>query len=160
MNPEIYDPATETWSLLPPHFWGRMYHSTTLLLPDARVLSVGQDFGSGAFTGEIFSPPYLFRGPQPRILSVPRRIRYGTEFVLDSPQADSIQSIALIAPTANTHSVNNHQRYVALSFVPDGPGALRVTAPAHGDLAPPGYYMLFLLDDCDVPSVARFVHVS
>jgi len=37
---------------------------------------------------------------------------------------------------------------------------LTVTAPSDPNLAPPGYYMLFLLDGNGVPSVASIVHLA
>ena len=63
---ERWDPATERWTALARQTHYRLYHSTALLLPDARVLSVGsgQPAATGLtddYTGEVFSPPYLFK---------------------------------------------------------------------------------------------------
>ena len=160
MNAEIYDPETEAWTLVPAHVHGRMYHSTTVLLPDGRVLAAGQDFGESAFTAEIYEPPYLFRGPRPRITSSPKRVGYGDTFPVGSPDADSIAAVALLAPTTTTHSVNNSQRYVDLAFALGQANELVVTAPAGANLAPPGAYMLFLIDGDGVPSEARFVSLT
>ena len=52
-----------------------------------------------------------------------------------------------------------HQRLVRLSMRQTG-SEIRITLPASKALLPPGYYMLFLVNDKGVPSVARFVRVS
>jgi hypothetical protein len=46
-----------------------------------------------------------------------------------------------------------------LAFTP-GVGTLTITGPPNGNIAPPGYYMLFLLSNTGVPSIARFVQVA
>ena len=74
---ELFDTQTETWRRMAPQAGSRMYHSTALLLPDGRVLSAGQNDGDLQRTAEIYSPPYLFRGPRPRITSAPRVAKYG-----------------------------------------------------------------------------------
>ncbi len=158
--PELFDPQTQTWTELPPQVYGRMYHATTVLLPDGRVLSAGQDEGPGMFTGEIYEPPYLFKGPRPQLDKAPQRVGYGSQFSLAGTPANEIGAIGLIAPTTNTHSFNNSQRYVELDFDILTPQALTVAAPANGNLAPPGYYMLFIVTPDGVPSVSRFVQVG
>lgn len=47
----------------------RLYHSVALLLPDCTVLTGGSDV-TWDYTAEIFSPPYLSKGPRPVIDSV------------------------------------------------------------------------------------------
>ncbi|MFQ5494509.1 MAG: galactose oxidase-like domain-containing protein, partial [Phycisphaerae bacterium] len=158
--PELYDPATETWTPLPPQVYGRMYHSTAVLLPDGRVLSAGQDADASGSWGEIYEPAYLFRGPRPVITTAPVQITYGDAFTVATPAAANITSVALIRPSAVTHSVNMDQRYVGLSFSLGNSGALLVTAPSDGNRAPPGYYMLFLVDAQGVPSVAKMVRLA
>ena len=123
--------------------------------PDARVLVAGQDAGMSAFSAEIFSPPYLFKGQRPGILATPQRISYNQAFSLATSEANQIGSVALIAPTATTHSVNTTQRYVGLDFSVLGPNGLSITAPPGGNHAPPSYYMLFIVDQAGVPSIAE-----
>jgi len=158
--PELYDPEAETWTLLPPHALGRMYHSTSVLLPDGRVLVAGQDDGLSTFTAELYQPAYLFRGPRPQIAGAPGLIGYGSSFTLTSPQAAEIAAVSLVAPSSVTHSVNVGQRLVDLPFVRAGGERLRVTGPAGPNHAPPGYYMLFLLDGDGVPSVAAWLRLA
>jgi hypothetical protein len=137
-----------------------MYHATTLLLPDARVLVTGQDDGPGRLTGEIYRPPYLFRGARPEIVSAPARLAYDRWFSVEADDAADIGSVVLVKLSAVTHSVNFEQRLLDLAFHDTGDGAtLRARAPLDGFHAPPGHYMLFVVDADGVPSVAEIVHL-
>jgi hypothetical protein len=137
----------------------RTYHSTAVLLPDGRVLSAGSDFGPGQETVEIYSPPYLFRGSRPSIASAPPSVPYGESFRIETPEASEISRVALIRPGSTTHAVDFDQRYVDLTFA-ETSGAVEAVAPSSPAAAPPGYYMLFILDEAGVPSVAEFVHLG
>ncbi len=156
---ELYDPATGKWKLMASQQVQRTYHSTALLLPDGRVLSAGSDIGTQSETIELYSPAYLFRGSRPVISSVPASLTYGQTFTLDTPQAGDVSRVALVRPGATTHAANFDQRYVDMEFSA-GPGSLAVTAPGNAAQAPPGYYMLFILNQSGVPSVATFVHLG
>jgi hypothetical protein len=139
----------------------RAYHSTAILLPDARVLSAGDDgapINDPRYTNdaiEIFSPTYLFRGPRPIIGAAPATITWGQNFTITTPS--SVTQAVLIAPGANTHGNDMHQRYVPLVFT--GSGSLNATAPPNANVAPPGYYMLFLLNSAGVPSVSKWIRL-
>jgi len=160
LNPEIYDPDTETWTVLPAGVFPRMYHATTVLLPDGRVLTAGQDNGAGAFTAEIYEPDYLFRGPRPVIDSAPEEMYYGQAFEIETANAADIEEVALVKLSTVTHSVNSGQRYVGLETRMADSGTLNVFTPQHGNLAPPGYYMLFLVDGDGVPSESTMVKLG
>lgn len=161
LAPELFDPMTETWVELPPQVYARAYHSTAVLLPDGRVLSAGQDSGPGMFTAEIYEPGYLFRGPRPAITSFPREIVYGETFTIETPQDADIASVCLMGLTAATHSTNSNQRYVPLTFSAGiVPGSLLAQAPLNGNWAPPGYYMLFVVNSPGVPSEAAILHLD
>ncbi|HKY31063.1 MAG TPA: galactose oxidase-like domain-containing protein [Candidatus Polarisedimenticolia bacterium] len=151
---EIYDPAANAWTVVASMRTRRGYHSSAALLPDGRVLWAGSN---GNKTAEVFSPPYLFRGARPSVTSAPTSALYGQDFTVQTPDAASIASVALLRPNASTHAFEMEQRYVPLPFSQSGSGSLAVTAPFEPDVAPPGYYMLFLVNTSGVPSVARFV---
>ena len=157
--PEMYDPDTGTWTSLPPQVFGRMYHSTAVLLPDGRILSAGQDSDQSGSWGEIYEPAYLFRGPRPTISSAPPQVAFGSSFTINTPDAASISAVAFIRLSVVTHSINIEQRYVGLQYSIAAPDQLIVTAPTEGNRAPPGYYMLFIVNGDDVPSVAHFVQL-
>jgi hypothetical protein len=158
---ELFDPVAETWSVMASQTAPRMYHSSAVLLPDGRVLSLGQDKQTSySKTGEIYSPPYLFHGDRPTISIAPPAVSYGTAFTVESPEATDITRVALVSPGSDTHSVNMSQRYIDSAFALNEDGTLSVSAPADGNVAPPGWYMLFLLNSAGVPSVASWVHVG
>jgi hypothetical protein len=160
---EIWDPALETWTTVASLSMPRMYHSTALLLPDGRVLSAGGGhIGTlpSYYSAEIYSPPYLFKGPRPTITSAPDSVPYGTAtFTVDSPEVDNIASVSLIALASVTHSIDMNQFYTELSFT-KGNGQLSISAPQNGDQVPGGYYMLFIVDKTGVPSVARIMKIG
>ncbi|HEX5474931.1 MAG TPA: LamG-like jellyroll fold domain-containing protein [Vicinamibacterales bacterium] len=160
LTAELWSPATETFQTLSDAAVARLYHSTALLLPDGRILLAGSGDDGPAINqthAELYSPPYLFKGPRPTITSAPDVLQYGAPFTVQTPDAASIESIALMRPGAVTHAFDEDQRYVELSFTA-GAGSLTVQAPANANLAPPGYYMLFLVSDTGVPSVASWMH--
>jgi len=136
-----------------------MYHSTAVLLPDGRVLSAGESYGNLKQTGEIFSPPYLFKGARPAISGAPATLGYGHAFTIGSPDAHDVKRVALVKAAAVTHSNNFDQRYVDCTFSARG-GKLHPTAPRNGNHAPPGWHMLFLVNAAGVPSIAHWVRVG
>jgi hypothetical protein len=128
----------------------RLYHSTALLLPDGRILVAGggRFFGgvhpSNQFSAEIYSPPYLFKGARPVISAVPSSVQYATNFSVTTPDATQIASAALVRLGAVTHAFDQDQRYVPLTFQQVAGGLTMQSAS--GNLAPPGYYMLFIVN--------------
>ena len=164
---EIWNPSTGTWKTLASNAINRIYHSTAILLPDARVLvaGAGENFDADTrtpdvnqFNAEIYSPPYLFRGLRPAIGSAPAAISYGSTFAVATPDAGSISTVSLVRLSSVTHSFNQNQRFMRLTFQAQT-GSLSVTAPANGNLAPPGDYLLFLVNAAGVPSTGRFVNI-
>jgi hypothetical protein len=159
---ELWSPATQTWTTLASMNTYRQYHQTAILLPDARVLVTGSGRGLGRadptdrLSGEVFTPPYLFKGPRPTITSAPSQLSYAQNFTVQTPDAASIATVSLIRLGTMTHTFTMDQRYVPLTFTA-GSGSLTVSAPANANLAPPGYYMLFLVNSSGVPSVAQIL---
>jgi hypothetical protein len=157
--PELYDPATGTWTPMAPQQAGRMYHSTAILLPDARVLSAGQDNGPLATYGEIFSPPYLFCGARPSITAAPASTPYGRALDISTPDASTIKGVTVIKACAMTHEVDSDQRSIPLTFTA-ADGKITAQSPANKNVAPPGYYMLFIVNSNGVPSVAPWIRIG
>lgn len=158
---EAWNPQTGQWTTLASNAVTRGYHGTSILLPDGRVLNAGSGEGAGApseLNAELFSPPYLLRGPRPVITSAPAEIHYGEQFRIVTPQAASITKVSFIRLGAATHAFDENQRFLRLSFTADATG-LNVTAPSTGNRAPPGHYMVFLLNGEDVPSIAKIVRI-
>ena len=163
----IYDPDADTWSPMANATVPRLYHSTALLLPDARVLTAGSDsawnlepLDRSEVRVEIFSPPYLFGGDRPALTDAPLHVDYGAVFHVQSPDAMDVDSLVLVKCGVTTHSFNMGQRWVGLVLLgATVDGTITTRAPPTSVVAPPGWYMLFLLR-MGVPSVARFIRLG
>ena len=159
---EIWDPATGLWTTVASNAIRRTYHSTSLLLPDGRVLHSGSGDAAempNERSAELFSPPYLSRGPRPTISDAPSLVGYGTSFSVATPDAADITKVSLIRLGSVTHAFDMNQRFQWLPFVQQT-GTVDITAPPSGTRAPPGHYMLFLVNQAGVPSVGRIVKVG
>jgi hypothetical protein len=173
---EIFDPAhpERGWIELAAAEVPRMYHSVALLLPDARVVTAcgnprrgthvewGLDGENEEMRMEIFSPPYLdpTRGPRPTIGDAPTEWRYGQTVTIATADAATLRDVSLIRAGATTHSFNTSQRLVDLPIVGRAAAGVRVQVTDEPNLAPPGWYMLFVTNTKGVPSVAKWVHLA
>jgi hypothetical protein len=161
---EMWNPETGQWTVLDSHTRYRGYHSIAMLLPDGRVVVAGggHPHGPGGvdeLNAEIFSPPYLFRGPRPSLTAAPAEVAYGQPFFVASPDAETIAQATWIRLPSVTHGFDQNQRLNHLAFSQTD-GGLVVTAPADPNLAPPGHYMLFILNQDGVPSVAKMIRLG
>jgi hypothetical protein len=167
---ELWNPATENWTVLGRMSHYRVYHSTALLLPDGRVLSVGsgQPAAGGLtddYTAEIFSPPYLFNADgslaaRPNLDNVPLSVGYGATMTVTTANPTGITKATWIRLSSVTHAFNMNQRMNYLPISARGTGTVTLQTPANGNLAPPGHYMLFLVNSSGVPSVAKIVRIN
>jgi len=158
---EIWTDSTGLWTTLASNTVNRGYHTTAILLPDARVLLTGSGDGAGSpseLNAEIFSPPYLFRGPRPLISEAPAEAGYGEAFFVATPDAGRIARVSLVRLSSVTHAFDQNQRFGDLSFRKSA-GGLTVTGPETSMVAPPGHYLLFILDGGGVPSPARMLRI-
>jgi hypothetical protein len=156
---ELWSPTTETFRTLARMQTPRQYHGTALLMPDGRVLVAGSGDSYGGpdqTVAEFYSPPYLFKGARPTISTAPSELQYGAPFAISSPDAASVASVTLIRLGSVTHQFDEDQRYLELAFSRSGV-TLTIQAPANANLAPPGHYMLFVVNGSGVPSVASIV---
>ncbi len=161
---ELWDPATKRWRLGPAQREDRTYHSVAVLLPDGRVWSAGDDANPNrdGDTGELYEPPYLFKGRRPRISAAPARLTPGRRFTMTVTGAVP-DRVTLLAPAATTHGRDMNQRFAELRIVrATRQGArtrLTVAAPRSKAVTPPGPYMLFALSKAGAPSHARWTSV-
>jgi hypothetical protein len=161
---EEWSPATGSWTTLASNQVPRYYHSVSVTLPDGRVLVGGGWGGAGGDTDrqrtyEIFSPPYLFKGPRPTIGGAPAAAGYNSSFTVATPNGSAISSVVLTSPAATTHNFDENNRFVPLNFTHNPDGSLQVTAPPNANYAPPGPYLLWIVDGNGVPSVASWITI-
>ncbi|MHB8604538.1 MAG: galactose oxidase-like domain-containing protein [Thermoplasmatota archaeon] len=180
LTAEQYDPASNTWTDMADATVPRMYHSTAILLPDGRVLTGGHvplpvpwkavrdnvpmENQTVETRLEIYDPPYLFRGPRPVIDNIDQEnATYGGAVQLETHQAATIESAVLIRPGSTTHAWDSNEREVKLDITARDANHLTIAMPPDGDVAAPGWYMLFInghTDQGPVPSVATWVHLG
>jgi hypothetical protein len=167
LNADLYDPASNSFSSAGANVYARLYHTVALLLPDATVWLAGSNPSRGNYEShvEIYKPAYLFTrdgsnnvvaATRPTIASAPSNIGWGGSFTVSTPDAANISQAVLVRPGSSTHGFDFDERLVGMSFTA-GSGTLTVTAPPNSNIAPPGYYMLFLINNKGVPSVASFL---
>jgi hypothetical protein len=167
---ELWDPIAGAWTPMAEEAKDRCYHSTAVLLPDGRVLSAGGgEYAPTSGTpnpakdthpdAQLYSPTYLFKGERPRILNAPTELSYAQTFDVTVDDAGAIARVSWIRLTSVTHSCNQNQLLNFLAFS-KGAGKISVTAPASANVAPPGHYMLFVLNAQSVPSVAHIIRIA
>lgn len=162
LQTEMWDPDTGIWSATALTGVARMYHATAMLLPDGRILSAGGGRLSPApdqFNAQVYSPPYLFKGPRPTITTAPTTAGLGSGFVLDSPDASDIASVSLVSLATTTHSTDMSQIYRELTFTKTAT-QVTINAPLNTNELPSGYYMVFLVNSNGVPSEAKIIKFS
>lgn len=167
---EIFDPETLSWSPAAPVSIGRFYHSLTLLLPDATILSTGGG-SPGPLTNlnaQVYYPGYLFKDDGERATrpvieqapgALPLVVNPSSTFDLTSPDASRIERVTMVATGSVTHSFDMNQRFVEPTFIVTG-NQIRVTLPSNAYETPPGYYMVFILDKAGTPSKARMIRIN
>ncbi len=167
LTPELWNSATRSWTAMAAMTVPRAYHSTAVLMPDARVLSAG---GGRCGTcqvnhldAQIFSPPYLFNADgsvatRPTITSAPATLTRGQVFTVSTPDAARITRATLARLPSTSHAFNMNQAFVSLPATQVS-GGVQLTAPPNPNLVPAGHYMLFLLDGNGIPSVAKIVQL-
>ncbi|MEM6805880.1 MAG: galactose oxidase-like domain-containing protein, partial [Bacteroidota bacterium] len=167
MIPEVWNPQTEQWRPMAAMQTPRTYHSVALLLADGRVFVGGGGLCGACGTAnhpdvEIFSPPYLFDGngqlaSRPVLNTVPNKTVFNSQIEVNTDRA--IASFVLIKASSVTHSTNNEQRRIPLTFTSLGGNNYRLNIP-NSNIVPPGNYMLFANDAAGVPSVSKMINIS
>ena len=160
-SPEMFDPDTESWTVLPPATVPRLYHSVALLLPDGRVWTAGTSYSKSLneLRTEIFSPSYV-SATRPTISGTPIISGgYGGSIKIPTPDASNITKVSLIKLSTFTHHYNSDQRLIWLQIQSTDSGSVTVKAPINSKLAPPGYYLIHVLDSNSIPSTGAFIRI-
>jgi large repetitive protein len=164
---ELFDPLSETFTVLPAMTVPRNYHGVSLLMPDARVITSGSGLCGGCTANhpdvQILSPYYLFNpdgtpAARPVISAAPAQAGHGTAMAVTTNAP--VASFSLVRMGSTTHTVNNDQRRIPLTFSSSGSNSYSVQVPSNTGIALPGLYMLFAMNADGVPSVARIVRVG
>lgn len=159
----LWWPWSGHWIELGEQAFERMYHSTAMLLPDGRVLSAGSGQRTGVVNRkevEFFSPPYKFWGDAPVIEDAPSEADFGSTIEVDvsltgsSNPASEVHRVTMLRLGSVTHQFDQDQRFIELGFSPSrtDPNVLEVEMPSDGAQMTPGWTMLFVLTDRDVPT--------
>ncbi|MFE5804818.1 galactose oxidase-like domain-containing protein [Streptomyces sp. NPDC056491] len=159
------------WKLGPAQRLPRGYHSNALVLPDGRMMVTGDELQQIAndpdikdgMDGsiELYEPAYLHRGPRPALDRVPAGdLGHDTAFQVTSSTPKDVKRAVLLAPTTVTHSVNTSQRHLDLRITGVHGSTVGLRTPPGAADAPPGYYMLFLLNAKGVPSTAKWLKLG
>jgi hypothetical protein len=172
---EIWTPPTTAvptgaWRVAASELRPRLYHSTAMLLLDGRVLSVGGGAPGKVqnLNAQIYSPPYLYQAggngqlaTRPTITDAPLTlVNNGSAlYTIRTPQGSTVQKVYLTRMGSATHAFDFDARQVSLSIVARSSTAVQVLAPRSPHVAPPGRYMLTILNG-NVPSVAKPVTVG
>lgn len=151
-----YTTGEGEWEAIEPPLVKRGYHSVALLMPDGRVWIAGStwtDWTQGERRMETYTPPYIVPG-RVRIEEAPPSVGYGAQFGVRLSSSTNISRVVLIRCGSMTHAFDADQRYIVCTFGQDG-DQLFVNAPEGPGTAPPGNYMLFVLDSTMVDGHGR-----
>ncbi len=164
---QIWDPGTRAWTAGATATKPRLYHSNSMLLPDATVLT-----GGGGAPGpvnnlnsEIYYPPYLYAAngtPAVRPVisaTTSKLLNPGDTVNITVGPTDIISRLTFVRTGSATHSNNSDQRFIDLSFTQEGQNVTAVL-PRNTTTLVPGFYMLFAFNDAGVPSVAMIFNVT
>ncbi|KAI3446998.1 hypothetical protein Pfo_003663 [Paulownia fortunei] len=175
LTPVLYSPNKQKgnrFQELAPSTIPRMYHSVAAVLPDGQILvaKYGDNF---TFPTELrvekFSPLYLDPELKKYRLQIlegesAKKLKYGGEFNVEIESRDveikqDDVKVTMYSPPFTTHGYSMNQRLLILKLKNVNKGQITVVAPPSGRLAPPGYYLLFVVYR-DVPSRGMWVHIE
>ena len=162
---EIFDPRNPAagWELCATMSIPRGYHSAAILLVDGSVLMGGDRPGawkSGEITAHERYFPWYYPLARPTISAASATLGYGATFDVQTPTPAAIAEVVLLRPGAVTHGWNQSQRLVECSLVGHTATAVQVQSPPDGNVAPPGYYLLFILTGARIPSIGQWVRLT
>lgn len=162
-TPEIYNPKTQTSKEMSKAYFRRNYHSTSLLLPDGRILTAGGD----VWNAEFFYPPYLFAkdinnktilAKRPEILKLAKNIKRGR--VIDIDIKGDVSKVSLISTGSTTHAQNSESKFTYLDFKKVSSDKIQIKFDSNPNNIQNGTYLLFLLDSKGTPSEGKIIYIN
>jgi len=159
--PEMFDPVNETWTSLAAASIARVYHGVALLLPDGSVWTASSSITrtTSEKRTEIYRPDYFLSGSRPTITGTPLVGDYGNSITLSTPDPASITMASLVKLPCATHHYDTDARLVWLQVTGRSSNTVTVASPLNANLAPPGYYMIHLLNGSNIPSTASIIKI-
>jgi hypothetical protein len=159
-NAEIFDPVAKSWTVVNGMNVPKIYHSTGILLLDGRVWLAGTQYSKSNWElrSEFFVPSY-YNATRPTISSSPTVGNYGGTINIPTSNAADVQKVSLIRLSTFTHGFNSEMRFIWLQIQSKGSSSVTVSAPVNAKIAPPGYYMIHVLNSAEVPSKARVIKI-
>ena len=165
----LFDPKTGEIREVGDEAHSRLYHSTTVLLPDGTVLSSGGGSADNAektyLDAQIYKPGYLFdetgaEAVRPVIEEAPKSVDPGEAFVITVDDADAIASLRMVRTGGTTHALNIDARAIVPDFVKLDDHRIEVRLPENEAVTPAGFWMLFAWNADGVPSLAPIVSIE
>tara|TARA_Y100000992_G_C21228739_1_gene474322 strand:+ start:43 stop:1248 length:1206 start_codon:yes stop_codon:yes gene_type:complete len=162
-TPEIYNPNTQTTKEMSNAYFRRNYHSTSLLLPDGRILTAGGD----VWNAEIFYPPYLFSkdinnktvlAKRPKITNLEKNIKRGETVQIEVN--GEISKVSLISTGSTTHAQGSESKFRNLNFTKISENVVEIQLDNNSNNLQNGSYLLFVLNAKGVPSEGKIVFVN
>jgi Domain of unknown function (DUF1929)/Bacterial Ig domain len=160
LNAEIFDPVAKSWTVVNGMNVPKIYHCTGILLLDGRVWLAGSQYSKSNWElrSEFYVPSY-YNAARPTISSDPTVGGYGGTINIPTSDAADIQKVSLIALSTFTHGFNSQMRFIWLQIQSKGSSSVTVSAPVNAKIAPPGYYMIHVLNSSGVPSIAKVIKI-
>lgn len=168
LNPELWDPVSQTFTILPAETVPRTYHSIALLMLDGRVFSGGGglcgDCTTNHFDAQIYSPAYLFNSngtpaTRPVISAISASsVIVGNTFTVTTNSGGA--AFSLVRYGSSTHTVNTDQRRIPLTPISVSGTTYTLRVPADSGISLPGYWMVFTMNAQGTPSLARSIRVT
>ena len=165
-TPEIYNVENQTSRVLSDAYFRRNYHSTSLLLPDGRILVAGGD----VWNAEIFYPPYLFTknwenktvlAERPKIINLKDEVNRGQLTIeIEDNFNDEIDMITLISTGSITHAQGSEPKFGSLDFKKIDKNKFLVNIPENVNQFANGTYMIFAVSANGVPSKGEIVYLN
>ena len=162
-TPEIYNPKTQVTSMMDKSYFRRNYHSTSLLLPDGRILTAGGD----VWNAEIFYPPYLFAkdidgktvlAKRPIINDIIKNIKRGKN--VDISINGEVSRVTLISTGSTTHAQGSESKFRNIDFTKISDNKIQINLDTNSNDIVNGNYLLFVLDSKGTPSEGKIVYIN